>query len=190
MRCQNQLGMMTILLAFFVPTLTANAQSPEQLSVSGTETAYVLAVPVSRLELLVPKGELVQKAVNIGGSTANPRYFHFETGRGMIVSGWFEPSKLYRGIEHFWDQEMSVWPQTRLPIPTNVSKEKFGNWDVVFYQIPTPAGSSAHARAHWVQSGTWIDIHISVTSATSYSANRHEVEEFLKTLVVNEKPHG
>lgn len=179
----------TALLALVVSAPSGHAQSSEHLFVSTTEESYILSAPVSRLELTIPRsGGWVQKAVNIGGSTASPRYFYFEGGNGLIVSGWFEPSGRYRGIEEFWNQELSAWPRTRLPEPTDVSIEKLGNWDVVSYQVPVPMGASAHARAHWVQAGTWIDVHVSVTSNAPYSESRQVIEALLKSLGVREKP--
>ena len=69
-----------------------------------------------------------------------------------------------------------------------MSFERRGQWDAVFYHLPLPGGSSAHVRAHWVQSGTWIDVHLSVTGKEPYAINRKAVEALLQSLKVREKP--
>jgi len=177
----------TIFLLSFMSL--AQAQRPDELVVSTEGEFYKLTVPVSRLELSFPKAEIIQIPLNIGGSTSNPRYFNFnDKGKGLVISGWFEPSSGYTGIKQFWEQELPSWEKSKLPAPTDVSIENFGNWEAVFYQQPIAYGvSSAHVRAHLVQAGTWVDLHISYTSRESYIANRGEIETFLKTIIVREK---
>ena len=165
----------------------AVAQSADRLAVTEADDGYGVSVPVSRLELLVPRGELVFKPLDIGGSTANPRYFHFESANGAVLSGWFEPSQRYRGAEVVWNGDSAAWRQRNLPVPADVNFERRGQWDAVFYHLPLPGGSSAHVRAHWVQSGTWIDVHLSVTGKEPYAINRKAVEALLQSLKVREK---
>jgi hypothetical protein len=169
----------------------ARAQGSERLSVSVVGDNYVLAVPVSRVELLVPKGNLVQIPARVGGSTESPRYFQLgDLSQGLIISGWFESSSGYSGMDRYWEQQLAAWKNRNLPTPSDVSMQKIGNWDAVFYELPVLTGSSSHVRAHLVQSGTWIDVHVSVSAESSTVSNRTRVEGFLRSLVVRERPHG
>jgi hypothetical protein len=166
------------------------AQQPDRLTVSRAGDAYVLAVPVSRLEMAVPAGKLVPKPVDLGGSTSSPRYFQFsDPSQGLILSGWFEPSAAFKGLAEVWEKEQAAWKKRGLPAPMNVSTGKVGPWETVFYEHPFPDGLlSSHVRAHLVQSGTWIDLHISVTAKGSGAKNRAAIESILESIAVTEKP--
>ena len=64
-----------------------------------------------------------------------------------------------------------------MPQPREVAFERIGNWDTVFYDMGSPAGTNSHVRAHWVQAETWIDVHISVTTTGTAAANQRIVAE-------------
>lgn len=168
----------------------AAAQQPDRLTISRAADAYVLTVPVSRLEMTLPAGQLAQRAMDIGGSTSSPRYFHFsDPARGLILSGWFEPSNAFKGLAQFWEEEQAAWKKKGLPTPTNVSTGKVGPWETVFYEHSFRDGLlSSHVRAHLVQAGTWIDLHISVTAKEPGPKNRSTIESILKSIAVKEKP--
>jgi len=59
------------------------------------------------------------------------------------------------------------------------------------YEIPLPdgvgEGVNTHIRAELIKAGTWVDLHISITSRKSLADARKEALEFLKSIVVNEK---
>ena len=170
----------------------ATAQQPDRLTISRAGDAYVLAVPVSRLEMTLPAGSLVQQAVDIGGSTGSPRYFHFsDPGQGVILSGWFEPARAFKGFAAFWEEEQEGWKKRGLPDPMNVSTGKVGPWETVFYEhLYRPGLLSSHVRAHLVRADTWIDLHISVTAKESGEKNRAAIESILQSIAVKEKPGG
>ena len=178
------------LFAAAIVSASATAQQAEQLSVTRAGDSYVLSVPVSRLEMRFPAGKLVRLPMNIGGATGNPRYFYFtDPARGITVSGWFEPAARFKGIEEFWSVEQAGWKRRGMPEPMDVAMKKIGGWDAILYETPFPAISNSHLRAHFVQAGTWIDVHISVASkdAPSSSASRAVAEEFLQSISVAEK---
>jgi len=170
----------------------AAAQQPDRLTISRAGEAYVLAVPVSRLEMTLPAGRLVQQAADIGGSTSSPRYFQFsDPGQGLILSGWFEPASAFKGFAAFWEEEQEAWKKKGLPVPMNVSTGKVGPWETVFYEHQfRPGLLNSHVRAHLVQTGTWIDLHISVTAKESGEKNRATIESILQSIAVKEKPGG
>lgn len=149
---------------------------------------YILTVPVSRLIMSIPSGGLSQKNNSIGGSTDNLRYFYFnDSTRNLIVSGWFEPAQEFSGVKKFWEDETSTWKKKKLPEPRDVSFRKIGNWDAIVYDMEVPGATNSHLRAHWVQSGTWIDVHLSVVSKQSSREARSKIESLLNSIVVSEK---
>ena len=142
---------------------------------------------------MIPKGDLVEKKPAVGGSES-PRYFYFEQQSSVIiVSGWFESSDGFQGIKKFWKSEKKGLKQNNFPEPQSVIIEKNGNWETILYDIPVPAAtghlkaSNSHLRAEWVQEGTWIDIHLSITSEHSSAESREILRTLLKTIQVRVK---
>jgi hypothetical protein len=156
------------------------------LSVRDAGTAFELTVPVSALTLTIPKGELTQNPANPANG---PRYFFFSDKTGLSISGWFEPAQAFTGMKSFWEQEVAAAKKNGLPEAADVAFEQIGKWDTVIYDLTIPAGRNVHIRAHWVASGTWVDVHLSVAAAEeSSSALRTRLRDTLKTLQVTEKP--
>ncbi|HEX7863635.1 MAG TPA: hypothetical protein VF555_01730 [Variovorax sp.] len=167
---------------------TSLAQSPDRLSVTQQSGAYVLTVPASRLSLAFPSDKLVQGNPRIGGATNNPRYFFFsDEARGLVVSGWFEPASQFPGAESVWQSDQAASKKNGLPPPTDVSLGKVNDWAVVFYEQTLPGVSNSHVRAHYVRAGTWIDVHISVTTLGAGNSNRETVTAVLNSFAVSEK---
>ena len=158
-------------------TAVVNTTEPDRITVVERPDVYELMVPVSNLVLSIPKQGLVQKTDKPQGR----RYFYFmDEKRSRIVSGWFEPAEEFSGIEKFWKAETSAWSANKLPQPDNVAFRKIGRWDTIVYHMPRSGGGFTHIRAHWVQAGTWIDLHLS-------SPDAKELESFLGQIAVREK---
>lgn len=157
------------------------------LRIDVQEDLYSVTVPGSELVLLIPKDGLM-KNTNDEHSSDNGRYFQFESKLlPMVVSGWFEPEARFRGLEQFWKAEVSAWKRKGLPDPQDVEFLKLGNWNSIAYDMPFPKGTNSHLRAHWVQAGTWIDFHLSITSELSSSSSREKLKEFLNSIQVTSK---
>ena len=164
----------------------ASPSRPDALQVSEAVGSYELAVPIGRLVMTIPKGRLTRASNPLGGSADHPRYFAFVDGT-LNVSGWFEPAQKFTGIQSFWEKETSAWRRRGLPQPLEHSFTRLGNWDIVVYDMPVPSGSNPHVRAHWVQAGTWIDVHLSVTSVRPSVETRAELMSFLRSIQVRER---
>ncbi|MFN0317670.1 MAG: hypothetical protein ACKVQA_21810 [Burkholderiales bacterium] len=152
-----------------------------------------LSVPVSRLTMTMPKSNWSRKDKSaLGGGTKNPRYFYFEdkTQASLIMSGWFEPAQLFKGVPAIWEEDTKSWKKGGLPEPVNISFEKLNGWDAVMYDHNLRNAVSSHVRAHWVRSGTWIDVHISTTTNKSSAENRAKLKAVLKDIAVVEKGRG
>lgn len=179
-----------VVLTILVSGIGISQQSPKEVSLQIAEQKekYVLTVPVSRLVMIVPKGGLARVNNSLGGATNSPRYFFFEDRSiNLIVSGWFESDDHFKGVERFWAEEMAAWKQKNLPEPHDVSFEDLGSWKAILYDIGIPANGNSHIRAHWVQAGTWIDVHLSLTSNESQKKRRDKLREALKAIQVLEK---
>ena len=167
-------------------TNTPVQQDPTALRIDETDRAYRLSVPVSQLVLTIPKGGFKRATTQAGGATASPRYFYFtDDARKLQLSGWFESADGFTGVKKFWEQEMASWRKINAPEPRDVSFTKIGKWDAIVYDVPEASGSSTHVRAHRVQAGTWIDLHVSTVSGS-----RDSLASLLETLDVSEKQEG
>lgn len=163
------------------------AGMPVEIDIQQRNGAYELTVPASRLAITIPRGNLILKA-DAPGSVANPRYFFFEDDtQHMIVSGWFEPDPGFPGIAKFWEDQTKTWRENGLPEPHAVSVARISDWEAVIYDMALPFGHNSHIRAHWVQAGTWIDLHLSITSEDTSSENRAKLRRTLKSIQVRQK---
>jgi hypothetical protein len=157
----------------------------ETLVTRTLETTYELSVPVSALVMSVPRGDLVPTDSPRSGAGNSPRYFHLvDTKHGIIISGWFESARTYGGFDAFWKGETDAWEKGHLPAPRNISLQKFDGWDLALYDLDVPGGSNTHVRAEWVSQGTWIDVHISVTTADRIEVARASALAVLKGIHV------
>jgi hypothetical protein len=175
-----------IFAAFRACTVPNNAT----LHAQQTTDAYVLSVPVSQLEMTIPHDGLVRGSPSHGGSTASPRYFYFEDRQeAIILSGWFESQDRFKGLQAFWAEEVESWLRHRMPLPKDVLFEEIGGWQAIQYEmaVPVPGICNLHLRAHWIQAGTWIDIHLSVTSRSSAAVLRERLVRLLNSIIVKEK---
>lgn len=182
------------LLAFALAVAGASgAPAPakeEVLQVSDSSGRFIVTVPVSGLTMSLPKGGLIEGRNARGGAAAHPRYFFFqEKGEdfGIIVSGWFEPQEQFVSARKVWDDDTRQWSRQGLPTPADVSFQKIGGWEAVVYDLPVPGGSNTHIRAHWVQAGTWIDIHLSLTSRRPLAECREQMLALLNSISVTAK---
>jgi glucan phosphorylase len=190
-RMQAILPAVLISLLIVAPCAAANAPKEVTLQVTELDSSYQLSVPVSQLIMTIPKGNFLQKNNAGGGSADSPRYFYFEDKKqGMIASGWFESSEGYSNFSKLWNDEKKSWQSNNLPMPTNETIFKSDGWEAVAYDIPVPlqAGNNSHIRAYWVQAGTWIDLHLSLTSKAENVELREKLTKLLKSIQIKQRP--
>lgn len=152
---------------------------------------FSLTTPASRLVLTIPKGNL-SRITNPLGVSDHPRYFYFRDEQLQLnISGWFEPGQAFLGIKKHWENETSEWKRRGHPAPLNVSFQKMAHWDIVAYDIPYPSGNirQSHLRAHWLQRGTWIEVHMSMTSVAPSTEIRTKLMALLKKFTIEEKKY-
>lgn len=173
------------------PSVAAGAR-PDALQITESGENYLLDVPIGRLVMALPKAGMTRMPSFASPASNHPRYFYFTAGT-LNLSGWFEPAQRFKGIQEFWESETANWKRQGLPEMQDIAFGASGNWQVVTYEQPAPAQFqnagfvNTHARAHWVQAGTWIDLHISVTSKGPATDNRARILSFLQTIRVTEK---
>ena len=150
---------------------------------------YVLSVPVSRLVMTIPKGK--SNSEGEPSRRLEPIAPDISTSKTKIlplfISGWFESDEGFPGIKQFWANETAAWKRGGLPEARDVAFTQLGDWNAVIYEINSPVGRNSHVRAHWVQAGTWIDIHLSLTADLSQKELREKLQSVLKTISVAER---
>ena len=161
---------------------------PDALQITQTDQAYVLTVPASRLVMRIPLNGLSLTNSAIGGPTDNPRYFHFrDDAKQVIMSGWVESDQAFPGLQKIWADEVTVSKKNGLPDAQRVVFGRQGNWETIAYERAVPNFTNAHLHAHWVQAGTWIDLHISLMTNGSSQGARAKLEALLRSIVVSQK---
>lgn len=167
--------------------VAAHSNQPDALQVVNNASDYILAVPVSRIALRIPKGKLIQKSNPNGGAASSPRYFYFvDSSTPLIISGWFEPAKLYKGVHKMWEGEVAEWKKNNIPLPFNESFGKIGSWDVINYEVSKSDPTPTHLRAYLVQAGTWIELHLSIGNTAPNENSRDRLTEILRSITVIE----
>ena len=164
------------------------SEKGKPVKVAERKSDYLVTQPGSPLGLRIPKGGLRLQASGGEGADWNPSYFALkDTASDLMFSGWFSSEEKYPGLARKWLGETHAWPSLGLPEPRDPSFGWLNGWETVFYDVAVPGGISSHLRAHWTQSGTWIDVHISITAAESSSALRARLKTLLWSLEVVEK---
>ena len=110
-----------------------------------------------------------------------------DAAQSLIISGWFEPDPDYPGITIFWEGQLKQWRDGGLPEPQAVSIARISDWDAVIYDMALPFARNSHIRAHLVQAGTWIDLHLSITSLGTTGQNRAKLKSALKAIRIRQK---
>lgn len=160
----------------------------ERIQINEADGRYSFSVPASQLVMTMPKSGWLLKDNNIGGGTSNPRYFYFENkADSSVLSGWFEPDRLFTSVRQLWEEESERQRKGGMPPTVNVAYETLEGWDTVMYDYVIGEATSSHIRGHWVQSGTWIDIHVSTTTKKSAAENRKKLKALLKDISVTTK---
>jgi hypothetical protein len=164
---------------------------PTRLVVERQGDQFVLNVPVSRVSLSFPvEGMTQNNPTSAKAGNQHPRYFMFsDKASGVILTGWFESADNYKGFDAFWKSELQSLSRIPQYEPREIRTGKIGDWETAAYDIDLriEGASNTHLRAEWVGMGTWIDIHISVTTTEPMEAARAHALKLLESLRVAEK---
>jgi hypothetical protein len=164
------------------------ATPADRITVTDTGEKYEISVAKSKVTLLLPKGDLRQNNDPRSGAAASPRYF-FLTGAssGVNISGWFEPAERRGDVRASWKAEMEGLQKAGFSQPTDVSESGTEDRKVILYNLPLPSGSSSHARCSYVQSGTWVDLHLSVSGKLPTDQSRARLLSFLNAISIEDR---
>lgn len=166
----------------------AQATAADRISIKEVGSTLELTVPKSRLVLSVPKGTFSIATNQQGGATDNPRYFFLQDPvTGAVLSGWFEPAERFTDLEQSWKKEMEGLKANGFGDPKNVQASEIDGWKTISYDIPVGTENSSHVRATYIDAGTWIDLHASV-STKQPSDTRSRVVALMKSIHVRQKP--
>jgi hypothetical protein len=161
------------------------AAGKDALVVTERDGLYVLSVPAAKAELRFPKAGFERFETSAGGATDSPRYFAFrDTGTGIILSGWMEPKRLYRGFAQRWGEDRARYIAKGLKMEQEVVR-KVGDWDCAFYFMILDGGlRQANLRACCVSEGAWFDLHLSHNAPDS---SFDVLEATLRSVTVGKK---
>ena len=155
----------------------------EKLDVWQAGDFYFVTVGVSKLVIMMPKDDLLADSRG-----RELRYFKFSApNSSLIVSGWFEPDRLFPGVDQNWKDNVGNWRKKGLPEPRNVQFSKVGKWDVASYELDVPNLTNSHLLAEYVEAGTWIELHLSTTTTAPAAENRAKLAEILQRISVTER---
>lgn len=166
----------------------------QSIAVRPVPAGFELSVPISNLVMTFSKDGFVRSTAS---PNAHPRYFFFTSDRPdsyVGLSGWFEPDGAFPGTKKAWEQQVQGWSRMAAPAPREVSFGKVGNWDCVFYEW-NPKGfekqfagrNQQNVHAHWVEAGTWINIHASIMSRMPAAEARAKLVDLLKSIQVTRR---
>jgi hypothetical protein len=159
-------------------------QDAVSLRIEDTGDAYRLTVPVSHFVLTIRKGGWKRAPRRADES---PRFFLLrDEEHGAVVSGWFEPSDHFEGLEKLWEDESSSLKRRSID-PEDVKFTKLGAWNAIVYEQRVAGVTSAHVRGEWVSEGTWIDLHLSSTGKRSAAEARATLLQLLESFRVEDK---
>jgi hypothetical protein len=188
MRYVHVVSLLSVLMGVPSAPAVAVESASSALVVTSLEDSIELSVPASRLTVTFPRGGLATANEARSGAAASPRYFYFsDQKRGLVVSGWFEPASSYGGFEKFWIGELVAMKKNGVVIRKAPDVLEAVPWQAVAYDVDLPNGISANVRAELISAGTWVDVHISVSSHGPPRDAREQAVQFLKSIVAKEK---
>ena len=164
---------------------TPRDQDLVSVRIEESQGAYRLTVPISHFVLTIRKGGL-ERATKPGNQS--PGYFLLrDEGQAIVVSGWFESSEHYAGLEKLWERELASLKRQSSAAPQDVKFTKVGRWDAIVYHQQLPGGTTAHVRAEWSAEGTWVDLHLSLSGKRPTADARASLLELLEAFRVEDK---
>ena len=150
--------------------------------------SIVLTVPVSKVKVVVPRGNLTRDEGPGSGATTSPRYFKFsDADKGVVISGWFESEASWPGWKKFLAGEFSGLLKSEYPPSSVPDSFTTGPWNGFSYDVDLKSGKSAHLRAEAIKAGTWVDLHISVTINGPTTDARTQALALLNSVKVKKK---
>jgi len=159
-----------------------NLADPYLITVHRSSGAYEVSNLASEVYMWFPmKGYIRERPAEGPKESA---YFYFsDKGRGIILSGWIVSGDGYPGKEAVWEETVANWRKRGVPEPLNVVQVRVDDWDGTLYDDAVPSGTCSHLRAHWVKYGTWVDVHLSITSNLPTEECRAKLIEELKGIL-------
>lgn len=184
MNARPLLPFLLLAMAFAAPVTTAEVPGENRIVIAETAETFQVSLPASRLVMTFPRGGFGVDLID--EETDGPLYFSFtDPGSGAMMTGWFEPATGYNGIEALWKGDVAAWKKAGLPDPVNVEFVRIGRWEAVTYEMKLPERNNTHIRAQWTELGTWIDLHISVTTAAPIESARKAAQDILESVQIS-----
>ena len=144
--------------ATVTPATGSAAPKPAAGPAAADDESSVVARPGLSTALHLPPHRF--QAVDFGLND-NPGYFSFADNNGVMLSGWLEQAKQFKGMKTFWAAEKAALEQKGgIPV-TDESIKIINGWNVVLYSVSLGSYPQRNLRACRVVGDTWADIHLS-----------------------------
>ncbi|PKM20884.1 MAG: hypothetical protein CVV11_05230 [Gammaproteobacteria bacterium HGW-Gammaproteobacteria-15] len=145
-----------ILLVFLTAGCSTNSVQESTLIATDGPEVIELTVPASKVKMIIPKNDLVK--MDSSGSKSYRYFIYSGNISGISISGWFEPSNQYQGVEKHWNDFLKNWSGNK---PENVVISNIGQWETISYNLQYKACNQQHIKSFLVKADTWIELHIS-----------------------------
>lgn len=170
------------------PAAVASDDVNPSLVVTTEGDSIAITVPVSRIKVLIPSGNLTRDEKPGTGATSSARYFKFaDSGKGLVISGWMESESSWQGWKKFFAGEFAALLKSGYPPTQAPDALKAEPWNGFTYDVDLKPGLSANLRAEGFKDGTWVDLHISVSNSGPIADARAEALALLKTIEIVRK---
>jgi hypothetical protein len=177
-----------VALALISGCAAHQANVADSIVINEKSQQFEFTVPQSQLVMSLPKNDFMLSANKNGRATESPRYFYLQNeAANTIFSGWFEPAERYQALSYSFKQEMAGLKKSGFGDPQGVEATELGQWKIILYYFPIPNGSSVHMRTSYLRAGTWIDLHVSITSEQQVSEAKAALLDLLSSINVTEK---
>jgi hypothetical protein len=158
------------------PTMSEALALVQSITVNGPKTAapmvtepvtrgnlIIISMPDLDTEMGIPKKGLEDSPLKLNESEA---YFSYQRNDGLMISGWLEPMKKFKGFREHWADEKG---KIERDLGGKVQSETFATingWQAVFYVLKIEGIEQPNLRASRVAGNTWLDVHISTMTKT------------------------
>jgi len=165
--------------------------SKEGIKITQTAQGMQISIATSPKKLFILGKSLKPRKHLSGGEMNNPGYFSFQdTQTNILISGWIEPATKfqYSSAKEMWNSDKAGKTKDNILMPKNEEYQQIGDWNVYLYDLQMPPQfkgvSNTHLRANYLDKGTWIDVHLSLTKDIPSKTLRETLIAYLKTLSI------
>jgi hypothetical protein len=139
-----------------------------RINVSPLQGFYAVSSSTSDLVVILPREDL-----ELVDKTDEGRCFQLESA-DLRVAGCFRPGEEYLGLDAYFRNTGEPAP------PVAAQGSKVGEAQLLQWQETAGGKTTAHAVAHWVKLGTWVELNLQTRS----DDGSRKLKTYLREVVV------